>query len=53
VPFAVIEVGLALMIEFAAFADAGLTVSTCVAEVMVVGDVLAAVMVGVPAFVSV
>jgi hypothetical protein len=31
----------------------GLTVSTCVAEVMVVGDVLAAVMVGVPALVSV
>jgi hypothetical protein len=29
------------------------TVSTCVAEVMVVGEVLAAVMVGVPAFVSV
>jgi hypothetical protein len=34
-------------------AAAGLTVSTCVAEVIVVGEVLAAVMVGVPAFVSV
>jgi hypothetical protein len=30
-----------------------LTVSICVAEVMVVGEVLAAVRVGVPAFVSV
>ena len=34
-------------------AAAGLTVSTCVAEVIVVGEVLAAVIVGVPAFVSV
>jgi len=34
-------------------AAAGLTVSTCVVEVMVVGAVLAAVIVGVPAFVSV
>ena len=35
------------------FAEAGLTVSTCVAEVIVLGDVLAAVIVGVPDFVSV
>jgi hypothetical protein len=34
-------------------AAAGLTVSCCVADVIVLGDVLAAVMVGVPAFVSV
>ena len=34
-------------------AAAGLTVSTCVAEVIVVGEVLAAVIVGVPTFVSV
>jgi len=34
-------------------AAAALTVSTCVAEVMLVGDVLAAVRVGVPACVSV
>ena len=34
-------------------AAAGFTVSTCVAEVIVVGEVLAAVIVGVPAFVSV
>jgi uncharacterized membrane protein YciS (DUF1049 family) len=35
------------------FAKAAFTVSSCVAEVMVVGEVLAAVIVGVPAFVSV
>jgi hypothetical protein len=34
-------------------AAAALTVSCCVAEVIVVGDVLAAVIVGVPACVSV
>jgi hypothetical protein len=34
-------------------AAAGLTVSPCAAEVIVVGEVLAAVIVGVPAFVSV
>ena len=34
-------------------ATAGLTVSSCVADVMVVGTVLAAVIVGVPALVSV
>ena len=34
-------------------ATAALTVSCCVADVMVVGEVLAAVIVGVPAFVSV
>jgi hypothetical protein len=34
-------------------AAAGLTVSTCVAEAMVAGEALAAVMVGVPACVSV
>ena len=34
-------------------AAAGLTVSCCVADVIVVGEVLAAVIVGVPAFVSV
>ena len=34
-------------------AAAAVTVSVCVAEVIVVGDVLAAVIVGVPAFVSV
>jgi len=34
-------------------AAAGLIVSTCVTEVIVVGDVLAAVIVGVPACVSV
>ena len=34
-------------------AAAALTVSTCVAEEIVVGDVLAAVIVGLPAFVSV
>ena len=34
-------------------AAAGLTVSICVAEVIAVGEVLAAVIVGVPAFVSV
>jgi hypothetical protein len=34
-------------------AAAALTVSCCVADVIVLGDVLAAVMVGVPAFVSV
>ena len=32
---------------------AGVTVSCCVAEVIVVGDVLAAVIVGLPALVSV
>jgi hypothetical protein len=35
------------------FAAAAFTVSVCVAEVIVVGEVLAAVIVGVPAFVSV
>jgi hypothetical protein len=35
------------------FANAAFTVSSCVAEAMVVGEVLAAVIVGVPAFVSV
>jgi hypothetical protein len=34
-------------------AAAAFTVSICIAEVIVVGDVLAAVIVGVPAFVSV
>jgi uncharacterized membrane protein len=34
-------------------AAAAVIVSTCVAEVIVLGDVLAAVIVGVPAFVSV
>ena len=34
-------------------AAAGVTVSCCVADVIVLGDVLAAVRVGVPAFVSV
>jgi hypothetical protein len=35
------------------FAAAGFTASTCVAEVIVLGEVLAAVMVGPPALVSV
>ena len=43
----------AVLVITSLLAAAGLTVSTCVAEVMVVGVVLAAVMVGVPAFVSV
>jgi hypothetical protein len=35
------------------FANAAFTVASCVAEVMAVGEVLAAVIVGVPALVSV
>jgi len=42
----------AVLVITSLVAAAGLTVSTCVAEVIVVGDVLAAVIVGVPAFVS-
>jgi hypothetical protein len=43
----------AVEVNASLLAAAGLTVSTCVAEVIVLGDVLAAVIVGVPAFVSV
>ena len=43
----------AVEVNTSLLAAAGLTVSTCVPEVMVVGEVLAAVIVGVPAFVSV
>ena len=43
----------AVEVNTSLLAAAGLTVSTCVAEVIVVGEVLAAVIVGVPAFVSV
>ena len=43
----------AVVVNTSLLAAAGLTVSTWVACVMVVGDVLAAVIVGVPACVSV
>jgi len=43
----------AVLVITSLLAAAALTVSTCVAEVMVLGTVLAAVIVGVPAFVSV
>jgi hypothetical protein len=43
----------AVEVNTSLLAAAALTVSTCVAEVMVVGEVLAAVRVGVPASVSV
>ena len=47
------EVGFALTVDVPALTAPAFTVSCCVAEVMVVGEVLAAVIVGVPAFVSV
>jgi hypothetical protein len=50
VPLAVMEAGLALMIEFAALADPAVTVSCCVP---LVKPLLAVVIVGVPALVSV
>ena len=43
----------AVEVNTSLLAAAALTVSVCVAEVMVVGEVLAAVIVGVPACVSV
>ena len=43
----------AVLVNTSLLAAAAFTVSCCVAEVMVVGEVLAAVIVGVPAFVSV
>jgi hypothetical protein len=41
------------VVKTSLLATSGLTASTCVAEVMVLGEVLAAVMVGLPALVSV
>ena len=43
----------AVVVKTSLLAAATFTVSVCVAEVIVVGEVLAAVIVGVPAFVSV
>jgi hypothetical protein len=42
----------AVLVITSLLAAAAVTVSTCVAEVIVLGEVLAAVIVGVPAFVS-